>query len=278
METKTDLNSAGTVDQQDLKNADVVNQQDLNNDAGSVDQQNQDAKLADGTDADKTVKYSDLKKATDAKNEAEEARKAAEEQAAYSQRQLELMQQQQLVNANPPQRPLSSMEQALADCGVTTDDLYDGANLVKVQNRKDEIDHARLQQQQANFTNQQFIIQHPDINQVVGSVNPTTGQIMSVSPELIALLSKKPHLAGACVTAEIAYDLVMQERELNKFTKTQASTEEHKNRQEIDNVSQPLGGSAAGGSGAGEINGQRMMTREQVLETERKLEAGEIVN
>jgi len=261
-----DLNKEESVATQDLKDADTVNQQDLT--ADTVNQQNQDKTLADGTSKNKSVPYAELEKATKAKNE-------AEEQAAYAQRQLELMQQQTLVNANPPQQPKSSMEQALIDCGVTADELYDGETQVKVMNRKDQIDNARFQQQQHNFSLQQFIVQHPDINQVVGSVNPATGQIMTISPELMALLAKKPHYAGA--TLQIAYDAVIQERALNKFAEKQAALKEHQDRQDIDNKTLPLGGSAAGGSGAGESQNSKLMTQEQVDTIRAKINSGEIL-
>ncbi len=267
-----DLNNEESVATQDLNKADVVNQQDLNK-AGSVDQQNQEEKLADGTDPNKAVKYSELKKATDAKNESDARATDAEEKAAYAQRQLELMQQQALVNANPPQQPKSSMEQAMIDCGVVEDDLY-GAAQVQVMNRKDQIDAARVQQQQANFSIQQFVLQHPDISQVVGSVNPVTGQITSMSPELMSLLTKKPHYAGG--NLPILYDAVIQERELSKFEKEQVVLNEHQARTGVDSQALPMGGSAAGGGTGGDVQ-QKMMTREQVLDIERKLANGETV-
>lgn len=271
---ETDLNKVGAVAQQDLNKADVVNQQDLDN-AGVVDQQKQDDKLADGTDANKDVKYSDLKKATDRANTEAEARKAAEEQAAYAQRQLELMQQQAVVQANAPQQPLSPMEQALVDCGLTADELYVGENYVKVINRKDQILNANQQQQQIVNANQQFIAQHPDVSQVVGSVNPMTGQIMTCSPELMAILAKKQYLAGACTTVQATYDIVLQERKLAEFEKAQASNQEHQNRQEVDSNTLPMGGSAAGGGGTGDPNNQSLMTREQVLAIREKMANGE---
>ncbi len=272
---KTDLNNAGAVDQQDLNKADSVNQQDLNND-GSVDQQEQDGKLADGTDENKTVKYADLKKATDRVAEESKARKAAEEQAAYAQRMLELLQ------ANQPQQTQqqagSTYEQAMIDLGITTDDLYDGANIVKVQNRKAVLDTA-LQQQQSAFTaTKQFVASHSDFTQVVGSVNPTTGFIVAWSQEALSLQQKKPWLAGAFQSAQGAYEAVMQERKLTELETKAAVNQEHLNRQDIDNASLPLGASAAGGGGAGDPQNQRMMTREEVIETERKLANGEEVS
>ena len=255
-----DLNSAQVVTEStDLNNADVVNQQDL--EAQVVQEQNQEV-LADGTDANKTVPYAKLKEASD-------ARKVAEEQAAHAQRQLELMQVQSQQAQQTYVQPKSVSDRALENCGLTADDLY-GENIVKFQNEKDRIDTEQRQQQTATMAQQQFVMSHPDSNQVVGSVNPVTKQFMA-SPELLALLQKKPHLTGACNSVEIAYELVMQERQLNDLQKTNSVTQEQQTRQNIDNKTQPLGGSAAGGTGGGTTQGQGLMTREQVLEIEASL-------
>jgi hypothetical protein len=252
-----DLNNAQPVTESiDLNSADVVNQQDLV--AQPVQEQNQDI-LADGTDANKTVPYAKLKEASD-------ARKVAEEQAAYAQRQLELMQSQAVQAQQTYVQPKSISDQALENCGFTADDLY-GENIVKFQDEKDRIDGAQRLQEQTTMAQQQFVISHPDSNQVVGSVNPATGQFMA-SPELLALLQKKPHLTGACNTVEIAYELVMQDRQLNELQKNQTITNEQQTRQTIDNKTQPMGGSAAGGMGGGATQGQALLTREQVLEIE----------
>lgn len=267
-----DLNKEQSVATQDLKDADTVNQQDLT--AGAVNQQNQDDTLADGTDKDKTVKYSEMKKAIDAKNEAEEAKKIAEEQAAHAQRQIEILEQQRLIQANPAQQPKSSMEQALADCNVAAEDMY-GEVIPRVMARKDEIDCANQQQQQVAMGVQQFVINHSDINQVVGSVNPSTGQIISPNAEVLALVAKKPYLAGA--TLEAIYDAVIDARKLSEFEKDQAVNKEHLERQNIDTETQPLGGSAAGsGVGAGDVQ-QTWLSREKQEEIRKKVESGEAV-
>ena len=80
-----DLNTDQAVTDQGLNNADGATQQDLTDQA--VADQKKDV-LADGTDTNKTVPYAKLKEASD-------ARKEAEEKAAYAQRQLELLQAQQ---------------------------------------------------------------------------------------------------------------------------------------------------------------------------------------
>jgi hypothetical protein len=252
-----DLNNTQPVTEStDLNSADVVNQQDL--EAQPVQEQVQDV-LADGTDANKDVPYSKLKEATD-------ARKVAEEQAAHAQRTLELYQAQTTQAQQTYVQPKNVYNQALENCGLTTDDLY-GENIVTFQIEKDRIVDSQRQQQQTTMAQQQFVISHPDANQVIGSVNPMTNQFIA-SPELLALLAKKPHLTAACNTVEIAYELVMQERQLNELQKTQTISQEQQTRQKVDNITQPMGGSAAGGMGGGSPQGQGFLSREQVLEIE----------
>lgn len=261
----------------DVNNTQVVTEEDVTGqvvtDQGVSEQvavaQNQD-ELADGTDSNKPVPHSRFNEAIKAKNEAEESRKAAEDQAAHAQRQLELMQQQQLAQANPPQAPKSSMEQAMADCNVTAEEMF-GEVTVRVIARKDQIDAANAQQQQGLASVRQFAVNHPDLIEVVGSVNPN-GQIVAPNAKVLALLAKKPYLAGA--TLEAIYDSVKQDDKLAEFEKAAAVNKEHQNR--LDNETQPLGGSAAGGSGgSGDIQ-QKMMSREEVLEQERKFRDGEM--
>jgi hypothetical protein len=252
-----DLNNDQAVtDPKDLNNADVVNPQDL--EAQPVQEQTQDV-LADGTDANKTVPYAKLKEASD-------ARKVAEENAAHAQRQLELFQAQATQAQQTYVQPKSMSEQALENCGFTADDLY-GENIVKYQEETNRLADGQRQQQQVNIAQQQFVMAHPDANTVVGSVNPATGQFVA-SREMLDLLAKKPHLTQACSTVEIAYELVMQERELNKLQATNTVAQEQQTRQVVDNKTQPMGGSAAGGMGGGVPQGQGLLTREQVREIE----------
>ena len=254
-----DLNNDQSVTDQDLE-AGVVDQQDLNT-ADSVDQQDV---LADGTPKDKTVKYSELEKAVQAK-------RAAEEQAAYAQRQLELYaQNQQPVRSEVP---LTIEQQALKDLGITEDDLW-GKNVVDYTSRVNQLASQQTQQSQATMAAQQFAISHPDINSVVGSVNPATGQIMTVSPELLAVLNKKPYLREACTSLANAYQIVMDERAISN---TQSPAERQAEAQrKADIATAPLGGSAAGGAGGGGANqSQNLLTREQMAEIDAKIARGE---
>lgn len=265
-----DLNNEQSVASQDLNNADAVNQQDLQNDL--VNQTQSDGTLADGSDADKkTVKYSEFQKANDAKKVAEEAQITAEEQTATAQRQLELLQMQKLADANPVQ-PKTSAEQALANLGLTADQLY-GEDIVRFTAEKDRIDAVNQQNQQVIAGVQQFVVNHSDINEVVGSVNPATGQIVSPNAEVLALLVKKPYLRQS--TTEAIYNAVLDARRLAEFEKTAGVNKEHENRQNADNASAPMGGSAAGGGGSEQNHKTTLLSREQVKAEETKIAAGE---
>lgn len=259
-----DLNNEQSVATQDLNNAGVVNQQDLSQPVTGQ----QDEKLADGSiKSEKTVKYEEFEKANAAKKTAEEALETEKLKTAQAVQLNQQMASQQQTQQSP--QPSSTYELAMQQLGLTADDLYDGNNIVKVQNRKAELD-VSMQQQQSVFTaNQQFITSHPDFTQVVGSVNPTTGQIMSWSQEAMSLQQKKPYLASTFQSAQGAYESVMAERKLVELEKTNAANKEHQNR--IDDVTQPMGGSAAGGGAGGDTNSQRLLTRAETLEIERKL-------
>ncbi len=263
-----DLNKGQSVADTDLKDADVVDQQGLTDQV--AEGQKQDDKLADGTNKDKTVKYEDMKKATD-------RAVAAEEKAAYAERTLELYQAnvagQQQGQLDSQAKPVgSTFEQALNDLGLTADDYF-GENIVKVQNRKFQLDTAMQQQQIATTANMQFISSHSDFAQVVGSVNPATGQVISWSQEALVLVQEQPWLANA--SADGMYQAIMNKRKLVKFEENAAVNKEHLNRQDADNASQPLGGSAAGGGGAGDPNSQQMMTREQQQDIRDRVANGE---
>ena len=257
-----DLNNAQPVTEPDL-NAEAVIQPDLTDQP--VQDQNQEV-LADGTTKDKTVKYEELEKAV-------QGRKAAEEQAAHAQRQLDLMQMNAQQQQVQPQVPKSSMEQALIDCGTTAEDMgYDGNMQVKVMNRKDELDAARMQQSHIAMSTQQFAMSHPDMNEVVGSVNLATGIIVAPTQELLMLVQKKPYLAQASTTD--IYNAVLHERKFSEYEKASKVQQEHLARQGVKVETQPLGGSAAGGGGSGSQGSQQLMGREQTAKIEADLAAG----
>ena len=99
---------------------------------------------------------------------------------------------------------------------------------------------------------------------------------MTMSPELHGIIARKPHLQGACVSTQATYDIVMQEREMTKLRSDQEAIKQHQTRQEVDNATLPLGGSAAGGGGSGEPQQEKLMTREQVNEMQTRIDSGEI--
>ncbi len=263
---KEDLTNSQSVADGDLKDADSVNQQGLDS-AGSADQQNQDV-LADGTSKDKPVTYADVEKAV-------QGRKAAEEIAAQAQRDLEIMQQvQQMASQqNTAQTAGTTYEQAMLNLGLTADDMYDGTNNVNVNVEKSRLDGIVNQQQQAFNVNQQFVASHSDFSQVVGSVNPSSGQIISLTSEAQALVQRKPYLANASYQA--AYEEVLQARKLAELEKTSTANEEHLNRQNADNATAPMGGSAAGGGGSEQNHSIALMSREQVEAEETKIANGD---
>ena len=262
-----DLNTDQAVTDQDLNTADVVNQPDLTDQP--VQDQNQDDVLADGTTKDKQVPYSELEKATKRAKEAEEA-------TAYAQRTIDLMNanaQQQQVQ---PAAPKTVSEQALASLGITEEDLYEPKNIIKYQEAVTKISNAQTQQNNAAVQTQQFMIATPDLSQVVGSVNPMTGQIIAGTSELLALVAKKPYLQQA--STQDLYQAVMDERQFVEVTKTASTQKEFQTRAGVKTATQPLGGSAAGGGGAGTQGKQQLLSRDQVTETLRKLAAGEIIS
>ncbi len=263
-----DVNNTQVVTEQDVNKADVVNQQDVQ--VQVVDEQKQDEVLADGTKVDKTVPYSRFQEATDRAKE-------AEDKASFAQRETEILKQQAIQQQQPQQtqQPGSTFEQAMQQLGLTEEDLtYSGANQVKVANLKAQLDTAQNQQQQVFNANQQFMNSHSDFTQVVGSVNPATGVITAWSQEALLLQQNKPYLNFN--SAQGAYQAVMDERKLAELETKAKVNEEQQNRQKVDISSQPLGASAAGGGGAGDVQNQRLLSRAETQEIEDKIERGEI--
>lgn len=263
-EVKEDVNNAQVVTETEDANKEQV----VVASGENTDSTNQQATEEAVAGQEKTVPYDRFKEVNDQK-------KAAEEQVAYAQRQIDLMQQNQQAQQTQ-QVQKSSSQQALDSLGITADDLY-GDNIVKYQEAVNQIENSNRQQGQVVMESQNFLMSHPDANQVVGSVNLATGQIMNPSAELLGILAKKPHLAAAC-TPQGAYDIVMQERKMAEFEKTQTIATEQITRQKVDNATLPLGGSAAGGGSMGAASNTGLMTREQQREIIAKLDAGETIS
>ncbi len=268
-EKEKDLNKGQSVADSDLNKDQSVAGQDLN----TSGQSDESGKLADGTDENKTVPYTKLKEAVDAKNTAEEL---LQKQAQDHQSQMAILQaNQQPVQQS--QQPLSDYDQAKADLGLTDTEYIDEVQRSSIHTRMIEITNARNHQSAAVFANQQFEGSHPDFGNVVGLRNLVNGRVQPTA-EILEILAKKPYLtAAAYASSQGAYEIVMEERKLVELEKNATVNQEQRNRQGLDNASLPLGGSAAGGGGTGDAQNQTMMTRAQVLEIEEKLAAGEKV-
>ena len=256
--TQEDLNKSQSVADPDLNKAPVVTEPDLSA-SGQGD------KLADGDDKDKkTVKYTEFEKANKAKA-------AAEEEARTVREQMQIMVANQQQNVQPIQnvsQPTTVYDQARADLGLQDEEYPTETDRGRIIQRTIEIQSAANQQQQQAVSNQRFIQEHADYGEVVGR---QIGNNFQMSPELLKIITEKPHLANAASNSQSAYKIVMDERKLAELEKNAATNQEHLTRQGIDNKTDPLGGSAAGGGGAGDPNNQQMMSREQVLEIRTRL-------
>lgn len=263
-EENKDLNTNQSVTGSDLNNAQVVAEPDLN-----ASGQGEGELLADGSDENKKVPYTELKKAIDEKN-------AAEEQAKLLQSQMALInanQQQQVVQSQP-QQPLSVYEQAKADLGLTGEEFIDESQRGKIYARINEITQLQNQQTAAAIANQQFEASHPDFGNVVGLRNPLNGQIQPTA-EISKILTEKPHLIPAAyASSQGAYEIVMQQRKLDELQKQNTAQEEHLKQQGIDTKLAPVSGAAATG-GALSAKTAGAISAEQQAENERKVAAGE---
>lgn len=257
---ETDVNNAQVVTETEDANKDQV----VTGSGESTEVTNQQSEK-DAQTQDKTVPYDRFKEVNDQK-------KTAEENAAYAQRQLEIIQASQQTQQQA-QQAQTTLDQAMINCGVVADDMF-GEAQVRVFNEKSRLDGILMQQVQGQNANLQFINSHSDFSQVVGSVNLATGQIIAWSNEALTLLQKKPYLANA--SAQGIYDEVIQARRFSELESKAAVNQEHLNRTGADTASQPLGGSAAGGGASGDTS-QQLMTRDEVAEIERKLANGEPV-
>jgi hypothetical protein len=261
-EENKDLNKNQSVADSDLNKDQSVAGQDLN----ALGQGGQAKTLADGEDKDKkTVKYSEFEKTN-------EAKKAAEEQVQTLQGQMRLMvANQQPVQPQPPQQPKTTLEQAMIDCGVTADEMY-GETTIRVLNRKSELDALQNQHTSAALANQQFESSHPDYGNVVGVRNPLTGAIQPTA-EILKILTEKPHLAAtAYASSKGAYEIVMQERELEKLRQENTVNQEHLEQRGLEDKLKPTSGAAAGGA-MNTASGK--VTVEQQQEMEERVASGE---
>lgn len=194
-------------------------------------------------------------------NAEKEKRQTAEQQVAT------LTQQMQLIQNNPAQQPQVPAQQDTLFIQCAKQLGYEIDYLTGEQHG--HVLQLMIQVQSNVAATQGFLQNHPDFTQVVGTINQQ-GQIVP-SAELMKIITEKPHLRSIAASPQSAYGLVMQERKIAELEKTATANQEHLARQGVDNETGPLGGSAASGGGAGDPNNQQMMSREQVLEIERKL-------
>lgn len=242
-------------------------------DAQVTNEQGVEGQVAAGESQDEQqVPYTRFKEVNEQKNAAEEAKRLAEEQLQQSRDQIALMQ----VNQPQVTKVVSSYEQALKDCGLLGLENLSQEELIQVNARKDQIDAGTNQQNQQVIANQQFAQSHSDFVKAVGQVNPVTGQFMA-SAELQKILTEKPYLQASCLTAQGAYSVVMQERQLSKLTQEATALKGHQTQQNVDTKLSPMSSVAAGGGGVDRSKGKisESSTADDVLAMEARVKSGE---
>lgn len=255
-EEKKDLNKSQLVADPDLNKDSLVAGPDLN----VPGQDAEPGKLADGTDEDKTVKYSELKKIIDERNAAQEQTKAMQDQIM-----IMAANQQSNQQVNQSAQPKDVYE----ELGLGPEDY-------PTVDQQRQIDIYRQQQQvkqTQGLTNQQFESSHPDFSAVVGLRNPITGKIQPTA-EILKILTEKSYLtAAAYSSSQGAYEIVMQQRELDKLQQQNIVQEEHLKQQGIDTKLAPVSGAAAAG---GAVSASpAAVTIEEQRAMEQRVENGE---
>ena len=201
-----------------------------------------------------------------------EKRQAVEAQLQVAQAQNIAYQQQaqQQVTAAQVKPPETTYQQALREASLEGETYITQEQQAQVFARKDQLDAQINQDRQVANQNAQFAATHEDYSEVVGQ---GINGVFVPSQELNALLAKKPYLRNvANSSAQAAYDLVMQERQLVEYTKSQVVDTERDNRQKADAQTGPM--SASGGSG-GVSESSQFNTVAQVQEMEARIAKGE---
>jgi hypothetical protein len=254
-EEKTGTEQAGDADQQTGVNLES-------------DGQAEGTQAAAGDQDDKTVEG--LKAAAKAERE---KRQEAEEAAENLRNQMALQAATQQVQQTQ-EKPKSTYEQAISDCGIADPEYMTEAERIKVMARYEELNRFQSQQQAQMVTNQAFINAHSDYGEVVGK-NNAQGVFMP-SAELTKILTEKPYLqAAAYASSQGAYRIVLDERKAQELLKKQKVLDEHLVEQDIDTKTAPLGGSAAGGAGSSTESAVKLDTVEDVAAVEQRVAAGE---
>jgi len=170
------------------------------------------------------------------------------------------------------QLPENSYQQALRELGLQDESYLTVEQQAQVFNRKDQLDLHRNRQMLQSQNDMQFIMSHPDYNSVVGPVNPMTGQRVP-SEELSRILMEKPYLSASVYgSAQAAYDVVMQERQLAELKKLQSSAQEQENRRNAEARMSPMSPTETGGAGDESVG---LRTFDQVAAMEARVKAGE---
>lgn len=253
----------------DLKEDQVVADPDLT--AQVVDEQGvKEAELADGTSQEKDIPYSKFKKEIDAKKVAEAAQQAAEQQTEQARNQLAALQAQQQA----PQARKTNYERALQETGLDGEEYLTQEQRIRVEGCKEQLDVAAINQQNAVIASQQFVQSHSDYGVAVGYTDQF-GQFMP-SAELNKILTENPHLRGSCATAQGAYKVVMDHREVAKLREDVSALTEQQGQQEIDDNLAPMGSSAAGGGGGSRVKGliNANSTAKEILAVQADIRAG----
>jgi hypothetical protein len=203
-------------------------------------------------------------------NAEKEKRQAAEQAAQQAQDQL------RLAMSNPPEQ--QQVQQ-------TPKDIYEqmglGPDDYPTVEQQKKIDAYRFQQQQQNFaqaTNQQFVSTHPDFTDAAGQIDFSRNRLIP-SAELQKILAEKPWKANAAyASAQGAYEIVMEERQVKKMQEQQKVYEKQQTQQEIDNKTAPMSGAAAGGGASVPVNQQAaaLQTPQDVAAMEARVAAGEL--
>lgn len=199
------------------------------------------------------VPYSRFKEVNEQKKVAEDAKVLAEQQAQQARDQLALVQANQ--NTVQTQQPVSTYEQALLDCGLKGQEYLTQEEQIKLNARQEQINAARTQQQQQAFADQQFAQTHSDFGTAVGQLNLVTGQFMATA-ELQKILMEKPHLRASCSTAQGAYAVVMQERQLAELSKTTETLKQQQTQQNVETITGPMSSIAVGGGAVNSTKGE----------------------
>lgn len=229
-----------------------------------------DESLVEGQPAqdEQQVPYERFKEVNEQRKAAEEAKALAEQQLQQTRDQMALQPQVQ------PQKTVSTYEQALTDCQLLDEEFLTQEQQIRVNARHEQLINAKNQQAQANQADLQFAQSHPDFVKAVGYLNPQ-GHFVA-SAELNKILMEKPYLRGSCVTAQGAYEIVMQERKLAELSQQTTTLKAHQTRQNVDGNLAPMSPAATGG-GAVERKGKitKSSSAEDIRAMEQRVKSGE---